>query len=297
MSSQNNNQQYLILGKRGYIAQAFIQACESRGVEYTAISRSAINYLDPHKFLNFLSINHNLGLVLKDCKIINCAGYIGKPNVDACENNKANTISGNVVLPASIASICRDRGFTYIHISSGCIYNGYSKNFREDDVPNFTFDTGSFYSGSKALAEQVVLQNNPHSYVFRLRIPFDEKPSPRNYITKMLSYDRLLDVRNSFSHRLDFVNACLDLVDCKAPAGIYNLTNPGSLTTKEVVDMIKTYTNTDKNFSFYSDESSFLQDVVAPRSSCVLDVNKALEYIKLREVSEAFQDALSNYSI
>lgn len=289
--------EYLILGKTGYIAQSFIQACEERGLDYVAISRSAIDYLDPGKFLNFLSINTNCGLSLKNCKIINCAGYIGKPNVDACESNKADTIAGNVVLPSSIASICRDRGLTYIHISSGCIYNGYSKNFREDDVPNFTFDTGSFYSGSKALAEQVVLQNNPRSYVFRLRVPFDESPSPRNYITKLLSYDRLLDVRNSFSHRRDFVNACLDIVDCKAPTGIYNLTNPGSLTTKEVVDMLKEYIKPAKDFSFYSDEATFMQDVKAPRSSCVLDVSKALEYTKLRNVRCAFEDALIKYGV
>ena len=39
-------------------------------------------------------------------------------------------------------------------ISSGCIYNGYEKRFTEEDEPNFTFNNGSFYSGSKALCEK-----------------------------------------------------------------------------------------------------------------------------------------------
>tara|TARA_B100000579_G_C22849354_1_gene866375 strand:+ start:14423 stop:15286 length:864 start_codon:yes stop_codon:yes gene_type:complete len=284
---------YLILGKSGYIAQSFVEVCEQRKVPYFAVSRSLVDYTNPIEFRDYLQAFRNV--TGKTAFVINCAGFIGKPNVDACEDNKEDTILGNVVFPAAAAAACRINGFTYVHISSGCIYNGYDKDFRETDVPNFTFANGSFYSGSKALAEQVAIQNYPHSYVFRLRVPFDEKSSPRNYITKMMSYDKLLDVRNSFSHRADFVNGCLDLIERNAPSGIYNLTNPGSLTTREVVDMIKTHTGVDKNFSFYSDEDTFLQDVKAPRSSCVLDVSKALRYINLRDVRCAFTDALENY--
>ena len=258
---------YLILGKSGYIAQSFVEVCEQRKVPYFAVSRSLVDYTNPVEFRDYLQAFRNV--TGKTAFVINCAGFIGKPNVDACED---------------------------VHISSGCIYNGYEKDFRETDPPNFTFNTGSFYSGSKALAEQVVIQNYPYSYIFRLRVPFDERSSPRNYITKMLSYDKLLDVRNSFSHRADFVNGCLDLIEKNAPSGIYNLTNPGSLTTREVVDMIKTYTQLGKDFSFYPDEDIFLQDVKAPRSSCVLDVSKALCHINLRDVRCAFIDSLKNYN-
>ena len=286
---------YFILGKTGYIAQAFIEACKSRKLDYFALSRETIDYTDTELFQDYLLAYSNLAKLKPT--IINCAGYVGKPNVDACEANKEDTIKGNITFPAAVASTCRVLGCDYVHISSGCIYNGYEKDFRESDVPNFKFDTGSFYSGSKALSEEVVIASCARSYVFRLRVPFDEKPSPRNYITKMLSYDRLLDVRNSFSHRADFVNACMDILEKKAPYGTYNLTNPGSLFTREVIDMIKEYIKPDKDFSFYSDEDTFLQDVKAPRSSCVLDVSKALKYTKLRNVRCAFKDALTKYGV
>ena len=108
--------------------------------------------------------------------------------------------------------------YQFTQISSGCIYGGYEKHFTEKDTPNFDFQNGSFYSGTKALAEKVVLQNNPNSYVFRLRIPFDQYASPRNYLTKLLSYDTLLDAENSLSHRADFAKYVIELINQESTA-------------------------------------------------------------------------------
>ena len=77
--------------------------------------------------------------------IINAAGYTGSPNVDACEIHKQETIDGNVIWPVKL-----ERNFPstpIVHISSGCVYTGYQKQFTEDDHPNFDFGNGSFYSG------------------------------------------------------------------------------------------------------------------------------------------------------
>ena len=84
-----------------------------------------------------------------------------------------------------------------MHISSGCIYDGYNKVYTEEDPPNFCFKTnnGSFYSGCKALAEDLVNKNN--SYICRLRIPFDQYNNPRNYLSKLQNYNKLLNMKNS----------------------------------------------------------------------------------------------------
>ena len=229
--------------------------------------------------------------------IINCAGYIGKPNVDACELNKADTVEGNVIFPAMLSQLCANKGYLYTHISSGCIYGGYSKDFTEEDAPNFDFQNGSFYSGAKALAEKIVKQNAPNSYIFRLRIPFDEFKSPRNYLTKLLTYDTLLDARNSLSHRADFAKYTIDLIEQNVPFGIYNITNKGSVTTKEVIELMKEHLKPNKEFQFFSKLDNFMQEVTAPRSNCVLDTQKLEQYIQIRTAQEALEDALSKYVI
>jgi dTDP-4-dehydrorhamnose reductase len=289
---------YIILGKNGYIAEAIVKELKSRGLPYFALSRTDIDYTNMQIFDNWLSNNaYKKTVAHHNISIINCAGYIGKPNVDACELNKADTVEGNVIFPAMLSQLCANKGYLYTHISSGCIYGGYSKDFTEEDAPNFDFQNGSFYSGTKALAEKIVKQNLPNSYIFRLRIPFDEFESPRNYLTKLLTYDQLLDARNSLSHRADFAKYTIDLIEQKVPFGIYNVTNKGSVTTKEVVELMQEYLKPNKEFKFFSKLDNFMQEVTAPRSNCVLDTSKIEQYIPIRTAQEALKDALSKYVI
>lgn len=289
---------YIILGKNGYIAEVIVKELKSRDLPHVALSRTDINYTNKCDFdLYVLNNFHRNILEGEDIVVINCAGYIGKPNVDACELAKADCIEGNVLFPAMLSQLCAHRGYQYVHISSGCIYGGYEKHFTEEDVPNFDFQNGSFYSGTKALAEKVVIQNNPSSYIFRLRIPFDEYASSRNYLTKLLRYDTLLDAENSLSHRGDFAKYCIQLIEQKVPKGIYNITNKGSVTTREVIELIQKYDISDKKFKFFDDLNSFSKEIVAPRSNCVLDTQKLERYIKIRTTQEALVDALKKYKI
>lgn len=289
---------YIILGKNGYIAEAIIKELKSRDLPHIALSRTDVDYTNMQIFDHWLSNNaYKKTVAHHNISIINCAGYIGKPNVDACELNKADTVEGNVIFPAMLSQLCANKGYSYTHISSGCIYGGYSKDFTEEDEPNFDFQNGSFYSGTKALAEKIVKQNAPNSYIFRLRIPFDEFESPRNYLTKLLTYDQLLDARNSLSHRTDFAKYTIDLIEQKVPFGIYNVTNKGSVTTKEVVELMKEHLKPNKEFKFFSKLDNFMQEVTAPRSNCVLDTSKIEQYIPIRTTQEALKDALSKYVI
>ena len=289
---------YIVLGKSGYIAQAIISELKKRNLDHLALSRSDLDYTDFKTFQEFYHINYNnFSTPTKNSIIINCAGYIGKPNVDACESNKGDTIMGNVVFPTNLANHCSTNDSTLVQISSGCIYNGYDKHFAEEDKPNFTFGNGSFYSGTKALCEKMILKHNPRSYIFRLRIPFDEYASPRNYITKLLNYENLVDVENSLSHRGDFARCCIDLLEKKVSHGIYNITNKGSVTTKEVVDLIRHHLKPNKDFKFFEDYDKFLDEVATPRSNCVLDTSKLENIMHVRTAKQALNDALAKYSV
>jgi dTDP-4-dehydrorhamnose reductase len=287
---------YIILGKNGYIAEAIIKELIHAIYLMLLLSRTDVDYTNKCDFdLYVLNNFHRNVLEGEDIVVVNCAGYIGKPNVDACELAKADCVEGNVLFPAMLSQLCADRGYQYVHISSGCIYGGYEKHFTEEDAPNFDFQNGSFYSGTKALAEKVVIQNNPSSYIFRLRIPFDEYASPRNYLTKLMSYDTLLDAENSLSHRGDFAKYSIQLIEQNVPKGIYNISNKGSVTTQQVVELIKKHKLTNKEFQFFTNLDDFMQQITAPRSNCVLDTSKIEQYIKIRTAEEVLEDALSKY--
>ena len=112
-----------------------------------------------------------------------------------------------------------------------------------------------------------------------------------------MTYDQLLDARNSLSHRADFAKYTIDLIEQKVPFGIYNVTNKGSVTTKEVVELMKEHLKPNKEFKFFSKLDNFMQEVTAPRSNCVLDTQKLEQYVEIRTAQEALEDALSKYVI
>lgn len=310
----------LLLGASGYIGEAFATELQRRNQEFLPLARKDVDYTRFDLLLDFLKTK-------KISFVINAAGYTGKPNVDACELDKAGTLMGNALLPQTIAHTCAAAGIPWGHISSGCIYSGAKISeggtvraekdmtkpewhalavkkspallgFTEDDTPNFTFRDGpcSFYSGSKALGEEA-LAGIGRSYVWRLRIPFDEFDNKRNYLSKVQRYPKVYENVNSISHRADFVKACLDLWERRAPFGIYNVTNPGYVTTRHVVELIEKFLKPARKFEFWANDEEFYKVAAkTPRSNCVLDVSKLLAAgVKIRGVEEALEDSLQNW--
>jgi UDP-glucose 4,6-dehydratase len=175
---------------------------------------------------------------------------------------------------------------------------GIVGGYTESDLPNFSFRNPpcSFYSGTKALAEEAILGLG-QTYLWRLRIPFDEFDHPRNYLSKVQCYPKVYNNANSLSHRGDFARACLDLWERRAPFGIYNVTNPGFVTTEQVVGMIQRHLAPSRKFEFWSNDEEFYRlGAKTPRSNCVLDVSKVLATgVKLRSVEEALEDSVRNW--
>lgn len=283
-----------LLGGTGYVGSAYRAYFDSLGIPYQSLTRAEVDYSDPRVLTAWLKQHQPEFLV-------NAAGYTGRPNVDACEADKANCLFGNAVLPGKIAEACAATGTPWGHVSSGCIYTGCradGKGFTEEDAPNFCFRQPpcSFYSGTKALGEEV-LAGAPDCYIWRLRIPFNEVDGARNYLSKLMRYARLLEATNSITQLDEFARATFACWEKHVPYGIYNVTNPGVVTTRMVAARIEAHGLADHTFSFFSDEREFMQKAaIAPRSNCVLDSSK-LEAagIHMTPVEEAIDTALRNW--
>lgn len=282
-----------ILGATGYVGSALRSHCERSGMEYIILGRGqTTNPVTLRLAIESSGADH----------LINCAGFTGKPNVDACEIYKTDCLAGNGVLPGVVRQACERAEIPWGHVSSGCIFTGRrsdGEGFREEDAPNFSFrqNNCSFYSGCKALGEEV-LAGAQQCYIWRLRIPFENTANPRNYLQKVMSYQRLLDAENSLSHLGEFVAACVDSFRLNIPFGTYNLTNPGSVTTRDVVELIKKSGVCSKEFTFFDDEAQFMQIAAkTPRSNCVLDSRKAIEAgLRLRPVVDTLENCLKGWN-
>lgn len=302
------------------MGRAFAGELERRGWDYVGISREKVDYTRFERLRGLLDS-------VRPEFVINAAGYAGKPNVDACEQARAETLLGNTLLPQTIAHACAVEKVPWGHVSSGCIYTGAKvvrggtetverdlmqleiragidagtlavRGFSETDEPNFSFRNPpcSFYSGTKALAEETI-RGVGENYLWRLRIPFDHEDHPKNYLTKLQKYSRVYDNFNSLSHRHDFVAACLDLWERRAPFGTYNITNPGFVSARSVVAAIQRVLKPARLFEFWASDAEFYaKAAAAPRSNCILDVTKLLGAgIRMRPIDEAISDSLMRW--
>ncbi len=283
-----------LLGGSGYVGHAYQALLTRKGLPFRNLRRAEVDYSNKDALRAAL-------LRDKPEFVINAAGYTGKPNVDACELHKHECLFGNAVLPGIVAEACAEAGVPWGHVSSGCIYTGSrpdGKGFTETDAPNFTFRTNncSFYSGCKALGEDV-LAGKPSVYVWRLRIPFDNIDNPRNYLTKLLRYPRLLEATNSISQLEEFCAATFACWEKRVPFGTYNVTNPGHVTTREVVELIRESGVSNKAFDFFKDEGEFMHLAAkTPRSNCTMDSSKLASVgITMTEVREALRRDLRNW--
>lgn len=283
-----------LLGGSGYVGQAYQELLRSKGIPFRSLSRAEVDYADPAVLADLLRRERPEFL-------INAAGYTGKPNVDACELHKDECLFGNAVLPGRIGRACAEAGVPWGHISSGCIYNGTRPDgtgFREDDPPNFSFRSPpcSFYSGCKALGEET-LAGLPEVYLWRLRIPFNEVDQPRNYLTKLMRYERLLEATNAISQLDEFAAATFACWERRVPFGTYNVVNPGAVTTHEVVDLIRRSGVCTKDFKFFASEEEFMRVAAkTPRSNCVIDGSKlAATGIRMTPIHDAVRQALQRW--
>ena len=223
--------------------------------------------------------------------VINAAGKTGRPNVDWCEDHQEETYAANVTGPKILNDECKKRGIYFVHIGSGCIYEGDSSTpFTEEDPPNFF---GSFYARSKAYIDQILLDFPV--LILRLRMPFDGVDSERSLISKIKKYDRVLDVENSLTYLPDFLEAAEKLIEKRA-TGAYNVVNPGTISPYGIMELYKEIVDPSHTFERLTEDQ--LSEVAkAGRSNCVLSTAKLEgEGIAMRPIEEVGREALAQLS-
>jgi len=204
--------------------------------------------------------------------VINCFGFTGRPNVDEGERKPELCYELNTFAPLKLSNLCKAYDINYIHISSGCIYTNYTKEFNEEDYPNFGFfdRESSTYSKSKHAFEL----GCDHGLILRVRMPFCDRLHERSYLTKIKKYNNLINLKNSKTYipqLLDFIEKVIkNKVETKEK-DILNFVQPNALATDNIIELMDEYgLGNDKWKWVQFDELNCL----ANRSNCVLSVDK-----------------------
>lgn len=269
-------------GKTGWIGQQLVTLLQ----EQNHIVIAAESRLEDRK-----QIEEEVIAVHPDF-IINAAGLTGRPTVDWCEDHRMETIRANIVGALNLADVAYSHGIHMTNFGTGCIYQyddahpmSSGLGFKEEDPPNFS---GSFYSKTKIMLDEL-LKSYPNVLNLRLRMPISSDLHPRSFVSKIIKYEKVVNIPNSMTILDDLLPISIEMA-LRHLTGNYNFTNPGAISHNEVLSLYKLYvdpTFTWTNFTV-EEQNKILK---AQRSNNELDVTKLLaEFPHIPHISESLHN-------
>jgi len=260
-----SNIRFLVFGGTGFLGSRVVDLLRLGGYDYVLTKTRLQSRETLEKELDEFKPTH----------VLNISGITGRPNVDWCETNKEDTILVNVIGTLSLIDACWRRGIHVSNFATGCIYSydaahpvGSGIGFTEEDPPNFT---GSFYSLTKGMVEKLIM-NYQNVLQLRVRMPLSDDINPRNFITKITKYERVVNIPNSMTVLHDLLPLSIEMAK-KRLTGIYNFTNPGTISHNEILEMYKKYINPDFKYCNFTEEEQS-KVIKAGRSNNLLDTTK-----------------------
>ncbi|KAK4365302.1 hypothetical protein RND71_016660 [Anisodus tanguticus] len=142
--------------------------------------------------------------------------------------------------------------------------------------------------GTLTLADvEELLKNYDNVCTLRVRMPISaDLTNPRNFITKITRYEKVVDIPNSMTILDELLPISLEMAK-RNLTGIWNFTNPGVVSHNEILEMYRDYIDpsfTWKNFNL--EEQAKV--IVAPRSNNELDASKLKkEFPEMKSIKES----------
>ena len=212
----------MICGGGGQLGQKLIgaaRALPNDELRIFAYNRSMLDITKPE----------DLRAALDECQPDICFNAAAYTAVDRAESEPDKAQEVNVAGAERLAAACFGRDVGFVHFSTDYVYDdGYNRPLREDDR---TLGT-SVYARTKLAGENAVMRHHPDAYILRTSWVYAEYG--HNFVRTMLRLGKerdslgiVGDQIGSPTYAADLAAAALELVEVKAPAGIYNFANSG----------------------------------------------------------------------
>ena len=283
----------LIYGGRGWIGSQFCSLLDTfilgeARVDDLLSLKNEINRVNPSHIVSFIGRTH--GKI--DDKTYSTIDYLEQPG------KLKENIRDNLFCPISLALLCKERDIHLTYLGTGCIFKfdeehpwGEEKNgFTEESLPNFF---GSGYSTAKGFTDRLMTLIDGPILNLRIRMPIVGEDNPRNFITKITTYEKICSIPNSMTVLPELLPLVLDMMK-KKTIGTINLTNPGLISHNEILEMYKELVDPDftwKNFTL--EEQAKILD--SDRSNNFLDTTRLESLYQVKHIKDSVRELLQNY--
>lgn len=277
----------LIYGGNGWIGTKIVKILTDMKANY---------YKSTNRVDNLPSIESEI-LTLNPTHIMCLIGrthgtFEGKliPSIDYLEKKgkiKEN-IRDNLFCPIALALLCKKYNIHLTYLGTGCIftYEENKKIFTEEDTPNFF---GSSYSVVKGFTDRLMHMFDNVLNV-RIRMPISSDLSPRNFIIKLLNYEKICSMQNSMTVLDDLLPIMCDMC-LKKKVGTVNLTNPGTIEHSEILDMYKEIIDPTFEYKLFSYEEQ-MKVIACERSNNELNATYLMSNYNVSNIKESIRKIL-----
>jgi 3,5-epimerase/4-reductase len=224
---------FLLYGHQGWIGGQFAKLLEKSNIDFVKgqsrveDAEPEIQSVNPTHVIAFTGRTHGK---IGD-KEYTTIDYLEQPS-KLIEN-----VRDNLFAPITLANLSTKYNFHFTYLGTGCIFESTpaQPTFDESSTPNFF---GSSYSIVKGYTDQLMHQYSDTTLNVRIRMPITSDLNPRNFIAKILKYDKICSMPNSMTVLPELLPILLDMI-CSKLTGTINLTNPGTITHNEILEMYR----------------------------------------------------------
>lgn len=232
---------------------------------------------------------------IKPSIVINAAAFADTHAAEKIENH-AKVFDINVRGPLNLLMLARQFKFHLVHIGTGMIYDG-NKTFSEADTPNPT----SYYSWTKACADAILSPfcDQDSVLIVRIHLPISNVMSPKNLLSKMVTFDSFATDASSFTVVDDFLN-CLEQLLTKRQTGIFHVANRGTISFFEIAQILQKHGLIDQK-SLTKTTIDQINDIIvtkggAPQTHTVLNLDKLTRNdIVMPDTKNAIEQCIREY--
>ena len=203
--------------------------------------------------------------------------------INYSENNLEENLKYNIELPLLINEICIELNIHCTQICNGCLYT--DNNTNENAIPNLNVSSYSIVSSLK----NKILNNCLN---LRFRYPVSGDLNPNCYLSKLVSYSKVLNCDNSISVLPSLIPLMFKLINDKQ-IGVYNFVNNGSINSIDLLIKYKSSVDSDSKILEMSKKEH--DTTVGERSNVIVNNSKLNNYFKISHKQNTM-DSLLNYA-
>lgn len=217
-----------VVGARGQLGAAVVEECRTAH-DVVPLGRADLDITDDNAVRSVIARSH-------PDAIVNCAAY---NDVDGAEDHPVDALNVNAFGVRALALAAEAAGAVLVHYSTDFVFDGNASTpYTEEDSPG----PRSVYAASKLLGEWFAL-DAPCAYVLRVESLFGQAPgapAPKGSAGTIMNTLKAGGSPKVFEDRTitpsyipDITRATRQLLEMKAPGGLYHCVNTGQCTWLE----------------------------------------------------------------